>query len=116
VILNEDGSRNSAENPAAPESMVTVFCNGVGRVGMDNGYAVPATPVSVFIDGFYANGVDAHVVEVEGIAGPVFQIRVRVPNPKLPDLPNFRMPPTVAVQLEVGGVRSQLGVSIAIRQ
>ena len=70
----------------------------------------------MFIDGFYGNGVDAQVVDFAGIVGSVFQIRVHVPNPKLPDLPNFKMPPTVAVQLEVGGVRSQLGVSIAIRQ
>lgn len=119
LVFHEDGSLNSADNPAAPGSIITVACTGVGHVGFDGDYAVADTPVSVYVDGFYANGVDAHMVRIPGIDGDVYAIRVYVPDPKID---GFKMPPFVSLTLNIGGtanasgILSQPGVGISIKQ
>ena len=119
LVFHEDGSLNSPDNPAAPDSIIAIACNGVGRVTFDGDYAVAAAPVSVYVDGFYANGVDAHMVQLPGIPGDTYLIRVRVPNPPIE---GFKLPPLVSLTLNVGGTsnldgsRSQAQVARSIQQ
>ena len=115
LIFNEDGTLNSPENPAAKGSVIAIVANGVGRLRPVNGSAVTDTPVNVFIGGWFAYGVDARVEEVPGLPGPVYVIKVFVPDPKPPHAPDYVLPPLVAVNLEIGGVFSQAGVSLSVK-
>lgn len=120
-ILNADGTLNSPSNPTSMGSIVTVLATGVGMTSVTDGYAIPQVPVNVFIDGFFCNGVEAFLAPIPGLPGTVFGITVYVPNPTTlaaynPNLVNYKMPPTVAVDLQVNGVFSQPGLSIAIAQ
>jgi len=119
-ILNQDGTRNSPTNPAAEGSIITIFATGVGVTTHVNQSDVTAQPVNVFIDGFYANGVDARVGPVPGLPGDVYQVKVIVPHPVdlvqfNPNLLNFKMPPTVPVRLDIGGVSSPGGISLSVK-
>ena len=80
-ILNKDGSLNTPSNPAAPGDNITIFATGAGPISFNQGYAVTAFPVTVLIDGFYADGVDAVLTPVKRVSGRRFQITVIVPNP-----------------------------------
>jgi uncharacterized protein (TIGR03437 family) len=119
LVFHEDGSLNSPDNPAAPGSIIAIACNGVGRITFDGDYAVAERPVSVYVDGFYANGVDAHMAQIPGIPGDTYVIRVYVPVPKID---GFKMPPLVSLTLNVGGtsnvsgILSQADVAISIKQ
>jgi uncharacterized protein (TIGR03437 family) len=92
VALHEDGQRNSAETPAAPESVVLLYTTGVQR------------DVAVEINGLPA-AVES-VTMAEASPGMV-QIAVRIPA---------GMPPatSVPVALTSGGMRSQSGATIWI--
>ncbi|MGI8742772.1 MAG: SBBP repeat-containing protein [Bryobacteraceae bacterium] len=129
-ILNSDGSLNSPDNPAPVGSAITIFANGVGLVTFDGPYAVTAEPVSVFIDGFYANGISASIRQADGLSGSVYAISVYIPDPSQfaaqnPNLLNFKMPPQVSVLLVVGPVnrgnpafstsRSQQGLALSVK-
>ncbi|HZT33350.1 MAG TPA: hypothetical protein VFA33_25910 [Bryobacteraceae bacterium] len=110
-ILNSDGTLNSPEHPAAPGSAITIFAAGVGQYTRDHGYAVTALAPSVFVDGFYANGIAAVSGPVAGFPGNVYQLGVYVPDPatladKNPNLLNFKFPPQVGVRLVMGPVNS----------
>src|SRR6185369_5903214 len=118
-ILNQDGTLNSPSNPAKEGSVITICATGIGPVTFDGGYAVSATPVNVYIDGFYADGIAARMGPVDGLPGSVYQISVYVPRPSdfaavNPNLKNFVMPPVVAVAMDVGGARSQGGLSLSV--
>jgi uncharacterized protein (TIGR03437 family) len=108
-ILNADGTLNSPANPATTGSAITIFAAGVGAFTLNNGYADTALAPSVFIDGFYANGIAAVMKPVEGLPGNVYQIGVFVPDPSAfaaqnPNLLNFHFPSQVAVTLVMGAV------------
>jgi len=48
AALNQDGTINSAENPAAPDSIVSVFATGLGAIGPpQNDGAIVAPPLPV---------------------------------------------------------------------
>jgi uncharacterized protein (TIGR03437 family) len=79
-ILNSDGTLNSPANPAARGSAITIFAAGAGAFTLDHGYAVTALAPSVYIGGFYANGIAAFTRPVAGLPGNVFQLSVYVPN------------------------------------
>ena len=118
-ILNQDGTLNSPGNPANEGAPITICATGVGPVTFDGGFAVTASPVSVYIDGFYANGIAATLAPRAGLPGNVYQISVYVPQPaddaaSNPNLQNFVMPPSVAVTLEVNGARSQAGLALSV--
>ncbi len=120
-ILNADGTRNSPDNPAAESSRITIFATGVGQLSLVGPYAVTAAPVNVFIDGFYTLGVAAITGPVPGLPGDVYQITIYVPHPadhadSNPNLKDFKMPPQVAVTLEVNGAKSQAGLALAVKQ
>lgn len=130
-ILNSDGTMNSPANPAAPGSAITIFATGAGPLSFSGGYAVTALTPSVYIDGFYANGISAVAGPVAGLPGTVYQLSIYVPEPaKLvsanPNLLNFKFPPKVPVQLVIGAVSSlnpinsntvsQQGLAVSIAQ
>ncbi len=110
-ILNGDGTLNSPSNPSSAGSAITIFATGVGALTMDRGYAVTPLPPSVYIDGFYANGIAAVSGPVPGLPGNVYQLGVYVPDPALlakqnPNLQNFKLPAQVGVKLVLGTVSS----------
>lgn len=110
-ILNQDGTLNSPSNPAAPGSHITLYVTGVGPVSFTNGYAVTATLVAVFIDGFYCDGVAAIMGPVKGFAGSVYQLTIIAPNPPVnTNLAGF------GVLLQLGGGISQNGITVSISQ
>jgi uncharacterized protein (TIGR03437 family) len=115
LIFNEDGTLNRAENPAARGSVITIVANGIGVLQPVNGSVVAAKPVNVFIGGWFALGVDARVEEVPGLPAPVYVIKVFVPDPKPEHAPEYKMPPVVAVNLEIDGTFSQSSVALAVK-
>ncbi|MDQ6707316.1 MAG: hypothetical protein M3Z85_15230, partial [Acidobacteriota bacterium] len=129
-ILNGDGSLNSPENPAATGSAITIFATGVGAVTVNGPYAVTAQPVSIYIDGFYADGISATMRRVSGFPGAIYAISVYIPDPskfadRNPNLVNFKFPPQVPVLIVVGPVlnanpaysatHSQPGLALSVR-
>ncbi len=130
-ILNSDGTMNSPANPAAPGSAITIFATGVGQLSFVGPYAVTAQPPSVFIDGFYADGIAATFGPAPGLPGNVYQLSIYVPDPASraannPNLKDFKMPPQVAVQLIMSALNplnpansnfiSQGGVVLNVKQ
>jgi uncharacterized protein (TIGR03437 family) len=130
-ILNGDGTVNSPANPVAMGSAITILATGVGQIQPVGAYAVTNLPVSVFVDGFYANGIAAVVKQVPGLPGPVYEIGVYVPNPATyasqdPTLSGFTMPPQVSVVMVLGDVNasnpdssvllSQAGIALSVKQ
>jgi uncharacterized protein (TIGR03437 family) len=118
-ILNQDGARNTPDNPAKPGDQITIFATGVGPVTFDHGYAVTANPVSVYVDIFYALGVAAVMGPVDGFPGDVYQLTVYVPDAAQlvainPDLKDFEYPPQVGVVLKIAGSSSQNGLALSI--
>jgi len=121
LILNQDGTVNSTSNPAEWGSIVSILANGMGVLQSVGSSAVPSLSVNVYIGGFYANGVDANLIDVPGLPGKQFAVKVIVPNQTLPGNANYVAGPEVAVILSAGGspyttnLFSQGGVSIAIK-
>jgi uncharacterized protein (TIGR03437 family) len=120
LIFNSDGTLNSPNNPAATGSAIAILVNGVGPTTTENGYAVTSLPVAVFLDGFYANGIDATVQAMPGMPGLVYKISVYVPTPAEiqaanPDLKNFTFPPQIPVTFFVGGASSQGGILLSVK-
>jgi uncharacterized protein (TIGR03437 family) len=130
-ILNSDGTVNSPSNPVAMGSPITILATGVGQIQSVGPYAVTNLPVSVFVDGFYADGIAAVMKQVPGVPGPVYEIGVNVPNPSIyasqnPNLAGFIMPPQVEVRMVLGEVNSsnpdwsalisQAGIALSVKQ
>ena len=130
-ILNGDGTVNSPANPVVMGSPITILATGVGPMHFVGPYAVTNLPVSVFVDGFYADGIAAVMRQVPGLPGPVYEIGVYVPNPATyasqdPTLAGFTMPPQVEVRMMLGDVNlsnpdssaliSQAGIALSIKQ
>lgn len=103
AALNEDGTLNSADNPARQGTVLTFFATGEGRAAGDP--PKPVLPVAVRVAGL--------PVEIEyagaapGIPG-LMQVNVRLPA---------GLAPTGVLPLELiaGGASSQPGVVIAMR-
>jgi uncharacterized protein (TIGR03437 family) len=114
AVLNQDGSVNSATNPASTGSLVSLFATGLGQTtppGQDgvvasNVLPVPNLPVSVWIGGVPATVTYAGAAPtmVEG----VFQINVTVP-PLAPTGSN------ILVILQVGTTFSPSNTWLAIQ-
>ena len=85
AILNQDGSVNSPNNPAAPGSVVALFATGAGATtpaGADGTltsapYPTPNLPVSVTINGETAQVIYAGAAP--GLVAGVLQINVVLP-------------------------------------
>jgi uncharacterized protein (TIGR03437 family) len=118
-ILNRDGTLNSPSNPARPGEMVTIFATGVGPMTFTDCCAVTDSPVDVFIDSVYCNGVAAVAGPVSGFAGGVYRITVYVPDPAVllaGTGRSFVFPPQDQVDLRMSGGSSQSGIEISIAQ
>ena len=114
LIFNQDGTANSAGNPAAPGSVIVLYATGVGQFsppGQDgfvvtaDSLPVPVLPVSATIGGqsaqvLYAGGA---VGIVEGIIQVNLQIPAGVPTGM------------AGVILQVGDGASQTGLTVAVQ-
>ncbi len=86
AALNEDGSINSAENPAAAGSIVTLYGAGAGAMNppLQDGVVVtdtssrPSVPLTVRIGGVTADVLYAG--PAPGLVAGVLQINVRIPQ------------------------------------
>ncbi len=115
AVLNENGSLNTTNNPAAPGSIVVIYLTGEGQTnpaGTDGALAVGATlpkpvlPVSVTI-----GGTDAELLYAGAAPGAVaglMQINVRI-SPLAPSSN------TSLLIVKIGDKTSQAGVTIAVR-
>ncbi len=113
AAINEDGTLNSASNPAPRGSVITLFATGEGQTeppGQEGRPAAdplskPKLPVTLTIGVHPAEILFAG--SAPGLVG-VLQINARIPGGFLPS-------GVLPVELTVGSARSQLGVTIAIR-
>lgn len=114
ACLNENGSANSAQNPAVKGSVVVLYATGEGQTspaGVDGQIAKGATlpkpvlPVTVKIAGRLAT-VD-YAGAAPGLAAGVMQVNVRLPQ----DIPSGNVP----VQLIVGGIAADSSVTVAVQ-
>ncbi len=116
AVLNQDGSPNSAQNPAAAGSVVSIFATGEGQTdpagvdGVINAQMLPlpkpALPVTVQI-----NGQNAEVTYAGAAPGEVagmLQVNARIPA-------NAPGKTSVPVTITVGDATSQAGVTVAIK-
>jgi uncharacterized protein (TIGR03437 family) len=119
AALNQDGSLNSAANPAAPGSIVVLYGTGAGATTPDSAdgevtpiadpalLPKPAGQVHVSL-----NGIPAEVLyagAAPGIVAGVSQINIRIPD-------SFQPPPSnVPVTVLIGGAAPSTFATIAIR-
>ena len=114
AILNQDGSLNSASNPAEEGSIVVLFGTGEGQTnppGVDGQLALSVYPkpelsVAVFFDGTPAANVAYAGAAPTFVAG-LLQV-------------NAQLPPSIhagahQVVIKVGTVQSQAGLTVAVK-
>jgi uncharacterized protein (TIGR03437 family) len=116
AILNQNGSPNSAQNPAAVGSVISIFATGEGQTdpagvdGVINAQTLPlpkpALPVTVQINGQTAEVTYAGAAPGE-VAG-MLQVNARIPA-------NVPSGASVPVTITVGDATSQAGVTVAIK-
>ena len=111
LALNEDGSLNSAENPAQQYSVVTIFASGAGASGWVDGFIVPANgirnpamPVSVIVGGSRSLEV-VSAADAPGAVAGVMQITFRVSGASI-----GTTPPQLQFEIEAGEVLGGSGV------
>jgi uncharacterized protein (TIGR03437 family) len=116
VAINEDGSRNSANNPAAVGSVVVLYATGSGQTNPavtdgtisndPNNLPQPVLPVSVKV-----NGLDAQVLyagAAPGLVAGVTQLNVRIPA-------GVPAASAIPVVLNVGNSSSRFDVTVAVK-
>ena len=96
IALNEDGSFNSADQPAARGSIVTLFATGEGAMTAD-------PPIQVQVGTAQAEILSARRSPAAGL----FEIRLRLPG-------IFTQPGVRPLTLSIGFATSQPGVTIAV--
>jgi uncharacterized protein (TIGR03437 family) len=94
AIVNQDGTVNSAQNPAARGAAISIYATGEGA----------APKVTVQIQGLAAEVLFAGSAQAQGL----LQVNVRLPDGVIP---SDRVP----VQLSVGSFAAQPGVTVAVR-
>lgn len=114
AIVNPDGSLNSAANPAARGSIVSLYATGEGETnpsGIDGMLAGDTPPKPKLLVTAAIGGVSAEVTYAGGGTGLVaggMQINVRVPMSLAPGS-------AVPVLIRVGDASSQAGVTLAVQ-
>jgi uncharacterized protein (TIGR03437 family) len=111
-IRNSDGSFNSPNRPAKPGDAITIFATGIGALNFEGGYVVTPKPITIFVDGFYADGVSSAFASAGGLPGMTYQITVKIPTAadlakNVPQLAGFTYPPQVAVTMVLGPIHAQ---------
>jgi uncharacterized protein (TIGR03437 family) len=113
AILNQDYKYNSADIPAPRGTYVSLYGTGEGQTipaGIDGSVAVsvlpkPVLPVKVTLGGTPIDPLQYAGAAPSSIAG-LFQINIRIPC----DAPLGNVP----VVVDIGGVKSQAGLTVAI--
>lgn len=115
AVLNQDGlTVNSASAPAARGSVISIFATGEGQTapgGVDGQiiaslpFPKPLSPVTVRIGGIAAEVQYAGAAPGQ-VAG-LLQVNARVPDA----VPSGEVP----IEIQVGDVKSQPGITIAVR-
>jgi len=114
AVVNQDGSVNSAVNPAAPGSVISIYATGEGQTSpagvtgsvTQSRAKAPVLPVTVTIGGIGATVQYAGSAPGE-VAG-LLQVNAVVPRGVGPGS-------AVPVTVRVGGIASQAGVTIAMK-
>ena len=112
LVTNQDGSLNSAANPAEAGSLITLYATGEGQTdsaGVDGKrstepYPQPVAPVALRVGGRPAEILFA--AEAPGLAG-MLQINARVPA--------IVAAGAVPLSLSIGAATSQDGVTVFIK-
>jgi uncharacterized protein (TIGR03437 family) len=113
LAFNQNGTRNSAANPAPPGSVVTLYATGEGQTlpaGIDGKLAVAPAPRPVAGVTVTIGGLTATVQSAGGSPGNVaglMELRVQVPS----GVPGGGATPVV---LQVGAAASQPGVTVYV--
>ena len=115
AILNQDGTRNSAENPAAPGSIVVLYGTGEGQTsprGVDGKIALTSFPKPVLSARVSIGGIDAtslikYVGAAPTLVAGVFQMNVEIPA--------GMQAGNAEVIATFGTAQSQSGLTVAIR-
>lgn len=116
AVLNQDGTLNGADIPAAPGSILQIFTTGEGQTrpgGMDGRLAAgspqlpaPVLPVRVLIGGMEAEVLYAGAAP--GLVAGVMQVNARVPRTTAAGM-------DVPVVLRVGEAESRPGPTVVVR-
>jgi uncharacterized protein (TIGR03437 family) len=114
AILNQDSSSNSASNPAAIGSYISIYATGEGQTspaGVDGrpgdlAFRVPVQAVSATVGD--VNATVSYAGGAFGLAAGVFQVNLRVPEGVTPGA-------AIPVVVSVGGVASSQAVTMAVR-
>ncbi len=104
AALNQDYSINSAENPAAPGSVLQLYGTGGGVLSLDDLPRV-TLPVSVAVDGVAAEVLYAGAAP--GLPEGALQVNVRIPPETHPG--------AASVELTIGSVLSN-SVTVEVRE
>jgi uncharacterized protein (TIGR03437 family) len=114
AALNQDGTLNTASNPASMGDVIVLYATGEGQTtpgGVDGKLAAlptlpsPVQPVSVLIGG--QSAVVNYAGAAPTLVAGVMQLNVQVPT-------GIVTGPTVEVQVQIGGLTSQT-VTIAVQ-
>jgi uncharacterized protein (TIGR03437 family) len=113
AVVNQDGSLNAADNPAARSSVITIFATGEGATdpGGVSGraaqapYAQPLLPVELKV-----GGNPCEILYAGSAPGLVGQMQI---NARVPD--GFVPTGILPVVLTVGSGSSQAGVTVAVK-
>ena len=113
LIFDAMGNPNSSSNPAAAESVITLYATGEGQTlppGVDGLIATDPAPAPVLPVGVTIDGINAPVIFYGGAVGQVagmMRIDVQVPD----GVASGARP----VVVQVGDAQSQTGVTVAIQ-
>ena len=113
LVVNEDGSLNSEDRPAARGSIVTLFATGDGETeplgidGVPSGNPPPRSLQTVQVQVGAALGQVLFAGRAPGFVG-LFQVNVQLPGV-------FTPPGVRPLTLSVGRMNSQPGVTIAVK-
>lgn len=116
AILNQDGSYNSAANPAAPGSIIVFFATGEGTLnpagqdgrietGAANTLPVPTQTVQVTFGGMPAASIPFAGVAPQSVDG-LLQVNAQIPL----NSPTGNVP----LVLQVGSAKSQANLTVAV--
>ncbi len=114
AIVNQNGTINSPFSPAARDSIISIYATGEGQTrppGQDGriittDLRAPMAPVSVRIDGVPVEV--RYSGSAPGLVSGAFQINVYLP-------PNMATGGQLPIEVQIGGVLSQLGVTMAVK-
>ena len=113
AAVNQDGTVNSAANPAPAGSVISLYATGLGQTkpaGVDGAIATATAPTNLTVT-VLINGLPAYVAYAGAAPGMIdgsFQVNVRIP----PLAPSSSVVPVV---LQVGGAVSPPDVWIAVQ-